>query len=173
MANSYSGKATLQILSDHLLDGDLADTHDKLNNLKLVEKTIGNGTGAGNAQVHWHDQFTLAAASDTVTLDLAALTRNIGGTVTFTKIKYFVLKLVTATTGFRATLQSGDTNGFDKFFASTTDIVNIPADGIFHVEAWTDGMVVDGTHKTIKITHAAGGALQTYHCVIIGEGSVA
>jgi len=173
MANSYSGRVTTQILSDHLLDGDLADAHDKLNNYKLMDKTITDGTGAGKAQVHWHDEFTLAALSDTLTLDLAALTRNIGGTISFTKVKYFAVRMVTATTGFKLTLEKGAANGFDKLLAGADDIINIYADGVFHVEGWTDGMVVDGTHKTIKFTHAAGGAAITAQIIIIGEGSVA
>ena len=172
MANSLTGKVTTSVLSTHTLDGDLTDAVDKLNSYKISETTINNGTGAQKAQVHWHDEFTLTSSAN-VTLDLAALVRNIGGTITFTKVKYFALKLVTATTGYKASVEAGASNGFEKLFANTSDIAYIGADGIFHVEAWTDGMVVDSTHKTLKITSVAGAATMTLRIIIIGEGSVA
>jgi hypothetical protein len=170
MAQTLSGRVKTTLTSTYLNALAERNVTDPIS--LTYQKDFTNGTGAGKGQVEYYAEGTLAAATNTVTIDLQALPVAFG-TASLTKIKYFYFRVATTTTGFKATVDGGAANPFTAFWSDPSDIEQVYADGEFSKSAWTDGFVVDATHKTLRITHLAGGAPLSYDLYIIGEGTVA
>lgn len=139
-----------------------------------IVQELTNGTGPNKAQVNWHTLRSLAATTSE-NLDLQALADAAFGDVTFTKIKWFFLHLVTVTSGCWLELGAAGGNdwaGAGRFLKDPTDIENVGADGISKHSSPVDGYVVDGTHKILKVNNPSGFPA-VYWIDIIGEGSVA
>lgn len=171
MATSYvSGNIRTIITSNWQNALDLSSVADNL--ALTLQDTYANGTGANQVQAQFHDQRTLATTTGE-TLDLRALTCAFG-TLTFAKVKTIIIKLTTATTGYR--LEVGDdqatANKWTAPFKAATDTVRVEAGGIWHAGSPVDGMTVDATHKYLYIYNPSGGNA-VYDIIIIGTGTVA
>ena len=134
-----------------------------------VTTTLSNGTGANQANQHWHDQRSLAAAASEE-LDLAGgLTDVFGDTVTFTRIKAMYIK----NNGTASSLRVGGATAtqFYPFVVDSSDILLIKPGGRVYIEAPdVNGMSVGaGTADTLKIAHGNEDSVAlTYDIVLIG-----
>jgi hypothetical protein len=169
--SSYAGSIDLNVqstLTNSLADG--VGLKDPI--ARDVKNTYNNGTGSGNAQIHFHTQRTLATNTNE-TLDLTALTGLGGapGTFTFTKVKAILFECTTATTGYKAQVGAAASNAFIGPVEFATDVVQVGAGGRWLQESPVDGWAVTSTCKCLMVNNPAGGSL-TYRITIIGEGSI-
>lgn len=175
MSLSYqSGKITVSfrdILKNVL---DLTELTDDLN--KTWTQSFASGTGADQAQIHWHDQITLnSGASLTLDLDTTAqggdqYCNNGFGDCKFTKVKAVLVKLSTATAGYK--LEVGGALNPVPLFKDTSDIAIVQAEGFLLLTAPVDGVAVTaGTGDLLKLNNPSAGAV-TFDIVLIGTGTV-
>lgn len=126
------------------------------------------GTGAGNADLLFSDERTIAA-SGAEDLDLAGvLTSPLGATLTFAKVKAI---LIVADAGNTNSVQVGG-DGSAAFlgpFANSSDILTIPPGGsvlLVHPGAgWT---VTATTADLLQVANSSSGTGVTYKVIIIG-----
>lgn len=171
MSTSISGSVRTIINSSFVNALDLASATDALQ--QTFNDAFTNGTGADKAQVQWHDQRSLASGA-TESLDLAGSLTSAFGVVTFTKVKWLIIRVVTETTGYKLGVGGAAANQFINWVADSSDIVYIGAGGMLVLSSPVDGFAVTaGTGDILKIANAAGGDTITYDIIVIGEGSVA
>jgi hypothetical protein len=171
MSQALSGTVRTIISMSAVNTLDLSAVTDAV--AKTETNTYANGTGANQVQVQWHDQRTLLTTAGE-TLDLTALAGGAFGTANFGKVKELIIKLVTATSGYR--LQVGDAAGtankWTAPFADPADIITPGAGGILHLSSPVDGWTVDGTHKLLLIYNPSGGSV-VFDIYIAGTGTMA
>lgn len=132
---------------------------------------LGNGTGANQADLIFHDRRTLAA-SGTEDLDLAGvLTDAYGATITFARIKAVVVMAASANTN-NVNVSRATTNGVPLFLAASDGIPVLPG-GFF---AWcapdaTAVAVTAGTGDLLTVTNSAAGTSVTYDVIVIGASA--
>ena len=141
----------LSILAHETTSGDISQTLRATPATYSV--TLGDGTGANQAQVVWSDSRTLAGASET--LNASNLTDD-RGTVALTALKAVYVKN-----------------------SSTATLTFTPASaaafgGTQHVRAGGAALAVapDATGMAGGNLVVAGGAGQTYDIILVGEGTV-
>lgn len=158
--------ATVRLQVDSKLTGvaDLSSPTDQLK--KILSVVLANGSGANQAQQHWHDERTLSATSEN--LDLAAsLTNGLGQTVTFSTVKTIIIYNKSTTSGQVIAVGGAAANQFVNWVANSSDIVRIGPGGFLALSSPVDGFaVVAGTGDQLKID--AGAATITYGIIIIG-----
>ena len=126
--------------------------------------TLGDGTGANQAQVVWSDSRT--ATTSTSTINLTSLSDD-RGTVAFTAIKAMYLR----NTGSVAVNWNGGTWTSGPLSAPGDCLLSIPAGGCAVFAAPTAaGYAVPAGSQTIDIDASGGSA--TYEIILIGEGTV-
>jgi len=124
-----------------------------------------NGTGAGQANYRFADLRTLNAAANE-DLDLAGgLTGSLGGSLTFTKIKYIGIFAPVTNTGSLVVTRPA-ANGI-AIFAAAGDGLTVTPGGKFE---WSDPTGVTITAATADLINISnpGGAQSKYNVVIIG-----
>lgn len=128
--------------------------------------TYGNGTGANQANMFWHDQRTTDTTGES--LDLAGgLTSAFGTTITFTAVKGI---LIQNTSGSAGSAQiSRPANGLVLFAAQSDQLANLTPGSVFlFTDVSAAGLAVTGgTGDLLKI--AASASTITYNVVIWGE----
>jgi len=173
MATSYVAGTLVESINSKFRNTlDLSTIDDSL--VKSYSTSLTNGTGANKAQIQWADQRTLLTTAGE-TLDLRALVGAAFGTALFTKVKYLLIKPITATAGYRLEVGAADANQFCGSLGPLKDATSLAiagAGGGVKFESPVDGFTVDATHKDLKIYNPSGGSV-TYDIIIIGEGSVA
>lgn len=133
--------------------------------------TFGNGTGANQANMWWHDQRTLGASASE-NIDLAgSLVSNFGTTITFTSIKAIYVKASASNNSANnVNVSRGSSNGFVLFLAAS-DGFALPA-GAFcllvnpNANGWA---VTADTGDILTITNSAGTNSVVYDIFIMGE----
>lgn len=175
MATTYAGEVKVQIKSKVVNALDLSTVSDILSDPALsIVQALADGTGSGKAQVHWHDRRSLEATggADTDALDLAGGVVNAFGTVTFTKIKAILIKMVTATTGLALEIGAGS-DPITSLWGASGDVAILGAGGIFLMTSPVDGFALTGgSADKLTITNPSAAAI-TYDIVVIGEGTIA
>jgi hypothetical protein len=170
MAITYNqGIITTRIISqcDNALD--LRTLPDRID--KTYTQNYTAGTGANQSQIQWADSRSLLTTANE-TLDLRALTNDAFGTYTFAKLRELIIAVTTLTPGYRLLVGGAASNAFSAFAADPSDIVYVPAGGIFRISSPVDGFTVDATHKDLKIENPSGGTC-AFDIIIIGTGTVA
>ena len=130
-----------------------------------------NGTGAGQADMVFTDQRTLAASA-TENLDLAgSLTDAYGATMTFARIKALIITAAVANTN-DVQLTRPASNGVPLFLAAG-DGLPIRPGGLF---AWacsdaTGIVVTAATGDLLTITNSAGTTGVTYNVIVVGASA--
>jgi hypothetical protein len=148
---------------------DLSTPTDALDYTHRV--TLTSGTGAGAADMMWHDTRTLAA-SGTENLDLAgSLTGAFGTTLTFARIKGLIVAAAAGNTNNVQVIR-GASNGLAVFLANG-DGLSVRPGGIF---AWfaqdaTGIAITAGSSDILTITNSAGSTEVSYDIVIIGASA--
>lgn len=110
------------------------------------------------------DDFTWTgtlAASATVDIDLSA------AVPAFSTITAVIVQLTTLTGG----LKVGGTGGSNinlLWFNAAADAILVEQSGIPFIVGSQAGKVVDGTHKTFRITNTSGAAVAGYKVVVVG-----
>ena len=148
---ALNAQILLSILAHESSSGDISQTLRATPATDAL--TLGNGTGANQAQVVWSDSRTLSGSSET--LDASSLTDD-RGSVTLTALKAVYVKN-----------------------SSTATLTFTPASaaafgGTQHVRAGGAALAVaaDATGMTAGNLVVAGGAGQAYEIILIGEGTV-
>jgi hypothetical protein len=130
-----------------------------------------DGTGAGQADLVFHDRRTLSA-SGTEDLDLAgSLEDAFGATLTFARVKAIYVGAAAANTNLVQVTRPAS-NGLALFLAASDGIAVRPG-GFF---AWgasdaTGVAVTAGTGDLLTFTNSAGSTSVTYDIVIIGASA--
>lgn len=148
---ALNAQILLSILAHESSSGDISQTLRATP--ATYSLTLGNGTGANQAQVVWSDSRTLSGSSET--LDASSLTDD-RGSVTMTALKAVYVKN-----------------------SSTATLTFTPASaaafgGTQHVRAGGAALAVaaDATGMAAGNLVVAGGAGQTYEIILIGEGTI-
>jgi hypothetical protein len=128
-------------------------------------KALANGTGANNARYRFWKQYTTSGGANN-DLDLTSLTDDFGVTVTFSLVKWFLLRITSPATGVRLVVGNQGTNTFVGWFGAATHTEEV-RDWIAKINQ-LDGWTVDSTHKALRINNPTGSAI-TYDLVILGE----
>jgi hypothetical protein len=135
-------------------------------------KTLTSGTGAGQADLVWGDNNTLAASA-TTDIDLAgALTGALGGTVTFAKIKAIFLYADEGNTN-NVVLGAAASNQFVGPFGAATHTIAVPPGGCAVLVApGTAGWAVTAaTGDLLRVANSGAGTAVTYKILIVGTSA--
>lgn len=134
-------------------------------------KSLVSGTATGQADVAWGKTATLAASANE-DLDLAgSLTKALGGTATFVKVK-----------AIQVTADEGNTNNvvvggaaatqFVGGFGAATHTFAVPPGGTFLVAAPAAGWTVGaGASDFLRIANSSSGSSVTYKILVIGTSA--
>lgn len=134
-------------------------------------RALGDGGGADQASIVWHDQRTLAPGAND-DLDLAGgLSNTIFGTAvvaSFTKIKAIFIVNTSTSAGDRLRV-GGGTNPFTPpFVGSGTAQVEIGADSALLLSSKKDGWnVTPGTGDILRVHNPGSGPIN-YRIVVLG-----
>jgi hypothetical protein len=127
---------------------------------------FGNGTGANQANMLWHDQRSVTTSGEDI--DLAgSLTSAFGTTITFAVVKGVIVVAATANGG-NVVVARASSNGVGVFNAAS-DAVTLKPGGVF---LWTDPSaagttVTAGTGDLLNIDSTSGTV--TYDIWLVGE----
>lgn len=165
MSYDYSGLLSVVVSSTLVNELDLSNIADIIGDTGYrYNQALANGTGSGNAQMHWHDQRTLAQGIDE-SIDLSALVSPFG-TLDVSKVKAIIIRVVTATAGVELTVGPALAEGFADVSAV------LGPNGILAVISPVDGWpVVTDTNDLILIDNTGTGSA-TYNIIVIGEGAI-
>lgn len=133
--------------------------------------SVDNGTGAGQANAVFIDEFSIAA-SGTLSIDLSgSLEDPLGDAVVFTAVKE-ILVIADAANANNVVVGGAASNTFVGPFADATDKVNVKPGGLFHAHdgysaaGWA---VAAGTGDILQLANSGAGSAVTGTIVIIGE----
>jgi len=148
---------------------DMSSPADVLN----YDRTLvyGNGTGAGQANMWWHDQRTLGASA-TEDIDLAgSLVSVFGTTITLTSLKgVFVYASASNNAANNVNVTRPASNGTALFLAAGDGIALGPGEFFSWFTPAANGRTVTGgTVDLITLTNSAGTNSVTYDVFILGE----
>lgn len=135
-----------------------------------VSRSVENGTGAGQANAVYVDDFSIAA-SGTMDIDLAgALTDALGGALVFTAIKEILVKANSTNTN-NVVIGAG-TSPFVGGNAAGSQTFAVKPGGFYHVgegysaAGWAVGA---GASDILRLANSGAGTPVTGTIVIIGE----
>lgn len=153
-----SGTSKIAINIAATKDLDLSTPQDSFNPTSGMSNTYANGTGANQANQHWHDSESLASGENTE-LDLAGgLTDAFGDVITFTKIKVLYIK----NRGTDSTLLVGnaDSHQWLPLLGGPAETIKIPPGGRLLIEVPSaDGLAVGaGSADILRLEHEADGS---------------
>jgi len=166
--------AQLALAVQATLTGSPSELADSINALNKTYSTVlTSGVAAGNADVCWHDQRTIAPSSND-DLDLAGvLTGLVGGTATFVKVKAIIVFAATGNTN-NVVMSGAATNGFTAVLNSTGTAQIRPGAclavfaGVGDSNAYA---VVAGTGDILRLTNGGAGTSVTYDIIVIGTSA--
>ena len=160
---------TVRAVLDQTSPLDLATAAAPLDYMARIR--LLSGTGAGAADMAWHDQRTVAASGNE-DLDLAGvLTGPLGGTLTFARIKGLIFKAADANVN-NVQVTRPAANGVPWLLAAGDGIALAPGE----VFAWlsptaTGKAVTAGTADLINVANSGAGTGVTYDVIIIGASA--
>lgn len=166
MATNLKAMFTAQIDAIYKNVLDLGTPTDNLSKKTKIE--MSNGTGAGAADLLFHDQRTIAASSSE-DLDLAGgLTSPFGVALTFVEVRGILITAASGNTN-NVRLSRPASNGVPLFLAAS-DGIDIPPGGLFAWACPADGKVTvtAGTGDLITVANSSSGTPVTYDVIILG-----
>lgn len=127
------------------------------------------GTGAGQADLIWHDQRTLTASS-TEDLDLAggSLTNAFGTALTFVKVRGLIVYAATANTN--NVVIGGDANSV-PFLGAAANTKPIQPGGLYVDFAPAGYTVTAATGDIIQVANGGAGTSVTYDIIVLGTSA--
>jgi len=168
MAQSISGSLEIRYRQTYNNVLDLETFSSSLD--ERIQQAFTNGTGANKAQASWTDRRSLLTTTSEE-IDLRALTNGFG-TLTATKIKALIIRVRTTTPGYRLLVGGAASNAWEAWTTQTGSIIRVGAGSQLVISDWIDGLIVDATHKMLKIENPSGGTVE-YDIIVLCEGSVA
>jgi hypothetical protein len=165
---ALKSKAIVNVEARQTQASDLGEGVGSL--VKSYGTQFADGTGAGQANVIFHDQRTLAASA-LDQLDLSGTLAGTFGNVTFARVKAIIVKAADGNTN-DVTIGGGN---FATWAGTGTDLVKIRPGGTFALtvgSADATGYAVTATTADIlRISNAAGGTSVTYDVIVIGASA--
>lgn len=165
---ALASKLALNVVANLTGSLDLADQSVPLT--KLYKSVLTSGTGAGMADLVFHDQRTLAASA-TEDLDLAGvLTNPLGATLTFARIKGLIVSALSTNTN-NVVVGAAASNAWATLLNSTGTVTLRPGATLaaFSGEADATGMAVTaGTGDILKVANSGAGTSVSYQIIVIG-----
>jgi hypothetical protein len=133
--------------------------------------TLAQGTGAGQADMIWSDQFTIAASA-TQAVDLAGnLTGPFGTTLTFARIKMVIVFAATGNTN-NVNVLTPASNGTPLFLAAGDGIAVKPGGAFVWFDPSAAGVAVTaGTGDLLNLVNSGAGTSVTCDVVIVGASA--
>jgi hypothetical protein len=167
---ALNAQILLSILAHETSSGDISQTLRATP--ATYSLTLGNGTGANQAQVVWSDSRTIPGGSQD-TVPLRTLTDD-RGSVSFTAVKAMYIRNTSQSSiqlALGDALQEAWTSGPGYAVdGNNYGETNIAAGGcLFFSDPTAGGAVVPQSEATIYINGASG---LTYEIILIGEGTV-
>lgn len=134
--------------------------------------TLATGTGAGQADLAWCDQNTLAASAN-VDLDLAGtLTGLLGGTATFARVKGLIVAAASTNTNNVVVGGAASNTWVGPFGAATHTHAVRPGGWVgFGCSDATGWAVTAGTGDLLRIANSGAGTTVTYDIIVIGASA--
>jgi len=141
---------------------------------KRYSVELATGTGAGQADLIFHDQRTLAASANE-DLDLAGvLTGALGGTLTFARVKAVLIAAAAANTN-DVVLGGAASNTFVGMFGAATHTVRVRPGGMLLIAAGqgdpTGYAVTAATGDLLRVANGGAGTSVTYDVIVIGASA--
>ncbi|HEY9375041.1 hypothetical protein [Streptomyces sp.] len=132
---------------------------------------LAQGTGAGQADMIWSDQFTISA-SGTQAVDLAGTLQGpFGTTLTFARIKMVIVAAALGNTN-NVNVVSDATNGPLLFLAKGDGIPVKPGGMFVSFDPSAAGTVITpSTADLINLVNSAGGTTVTCDVVVVGASA--
>jgi len=165
---ALNAQILLSILAHESSSGDISQT------LRATPAsyslTLGNGTGANQAQVAWSDSRTIGAGADDQ-LFVKSLADD-RGNVDFSAIKLIYIK---NTGAVLLTINGGDPLPWaaGPFGLDAGSSVSVPAGGVLMLtNASAAGWAVSGALEQISFSNTSETVAGTYEIILIGEGTV-
>jgi hypothetical protein len=136
-----------------------------------VRYDLTSGTGAGQADMMWHDRRTLTASA-TEDLDLAGVLVNaFGDTQTFARVKAVIVAAASGNTN-NVNVTRPASNGVPLFLAAGDGIPVRPGGMFWWVATDATAVAVTaGTGDLLTFTNSAGSTSVTYDVIIIGASA--
>lgn len=153
------------------LIGSLTNALDLTTPIDPISKdytfNVGNGTGAGQGNMIWHDQRSVGTSGED--LDLAGgLTNAFGSTVTFTAVKGILVYASPANSG-NVIVSRPASNGLVLFAAASDALAGLTPGGIFlFTDPSAAGLAVTASSGDLLNVDASTGTV-TYDVWIWGE----
>ena len=167
MAEAVSLQVVLKLLGSMTNALDLSTPTDALS--VDYSKNYGNGTGANQANMWWHDQRTLGVSA-TENLDFAgSLISAFGTTITLTSLKGLVVYAATGNTNDVQVTRPAS-NGIPWLMAAGDGIALKPGAWVAWFDPSANGPTVTaGTGDLVTFTNSAGSTSVTYDVFALGE----
>ena len=141
---------------------DISHTQDRINTSVIT--SLRNGTGAGEANMVWSDQRTIAPGGDD-DIDLnGGITDAYGVTITFVNVRGIFVVNRSPNPGTRITV--ANTGG--NFPPTPWAIPCGPGDAFNFMERQVGLTIVPAAVDTLRMTNEDGGASAMYDIVVIG-----
>lgn len=170
---SLQASLTLAISARLGQAADLAEAKSALT--KSYSVALTTGAGAGQGDLLWHDQRTLAASASE-DLDLAgALAGLLGGTAVFARVKGLIVAAAAGNTN-NVLVGANVVNGWAALIGPTGasgGTVTVPPGGFFaagtpSAAGWP---VTAGSLDLLHVTNGGGSTPVTYDVIVIGAAS--
>lgn len=132
-----------------------------------IARTIANGTGNSQADIAWHDEFTIAS-NTSVDVDLAPVTDALGAAKTPVEITTLLIESDAANTTDLTI--GGATAEFQAFFAAAGDKAVIKPGGFLLVHNPVGWAIAAGTTDDLAIANSTG-AIATVRLTYLGRSA--
>lgn len=165
---ALASKLALNVVANLTSALDLADASVPLT--KLYRTVLTTGTGAGMADLVFHDQRTLAASA-TEDLDLAGvLASPLGTTLTFARVKGLIVNALSTNTN-NVVVGAASATQWATLLNSTGTVTLRPGAtfAAFAGEADATGYAVGaGATDLLKVANSGAGTSVSYQIIVIG-----
>jgi len=167
MAEAVSLQVVLKLIGVMTQAADLSSPGDFIN--KDYTLAFGNGTGASQANMWWHDQRTLTASA-TEDVDLfGSLTSIFGTTINATSLKGLLVYAAPGNTN-NVNVTRPAANGITWLLAAGDGISIKPGAWVAWFDPSANGATVTtGTADLITLTNSAGSTSVTYDIFVLCE----
>lgn len=127
------------------------------------------GTASGQADILCAAQYTLAGAG-TQTFDLFAngIPDVFGGAANFRKLKSIAIAIVSGGDASGLIIGAAASNATPLFFGNQNDTWTISPNGPAFLGGSPDGVVIDATHRNLKITNGSASVPVTFNVFLAG-----
>ena len=163
LTGSFKIEAIGNLENDPAL-GVSAFNFDHINNY-----IIANGTAAGQSNMVWVSNRTLAASTSEILALTGSLTDQYGATITFTRINGIIISANSANTNL-VQVGGASTNTFINWVSGATSVIQVRPGGVFSMYSndATGYAVTASTGDKLQIANSGVGTSVNYDIILIG-----